>query len=55
MKKDPKIIKVKKDDRISCPTMFHENWNLHPRVSINLEGKKSTTCYYCGTVFKSIK
>ncbi|ASG67180.1 zinc-finger domain-containing protein [Francisella halioticida] len=52
MKKEQKIIKVRPGERICCPTKYHENWNLHPRVYIDLEDKKTNTCPYCGTTFK---
>lgn len=43
---------VKKGERVSCPTKNHANWDLHPRVAIDLHDKKSAACPYCGTVFK---
>ena len=52
MKKEQGVIKVRKGERVSCPTKYHDNWNLHPRVFISFEGKKTATCPYCGTVFK---
>lgn len=52
MKKEQKIIKVRPGERASCPTKFHENWNLHPRVYIDLKDKKTNSCPYCGTTFK---
>ncbi len=52
MKKDQKIIRVKPNERVSCPTKFNENWNLHPRVFIDLKDKKTNNCPYCGTTFK---
>lgn len=52
MENKQKIIIVKKGERVSCPTKDHENWDLHPRVAIDLKDKKSNTCPYCSTVFK---
>lgn len=40
MKKEQKVIKVRPGERVSCPTKYHENWNLHPRVYIDLKDKK---------------
>lgn len=40
MKKEQKVIKVNPGERVSCPTKYHENWNLHPRVYIDLKDKK---------------
>ncbi|APC96417.1 zinc-finger domain-containing protein [Pseudofrancisella aestuarii] len=52
MEKEQRIIKVKKGERVSCPTKHREAWNLHPRVYIDLKDKDINTCPYCGTVFK---
>ena len=52
MKKEQKIIRVQPNERVSCPTKYHENWNLHPRVFIDLKDKKTNNCPYCGTTFK---
>lgn len=52
MSKEGRVVKVKKYQKVFCPTKEHENWDLHPRVSIDMKDKKSNTCPYCGTVFR---
>ena len=52
MEKKQKTIIVKDNSPVCCPTKEHETWNQHPRVYIDIKGKKSATCPYCGTIFK---
>ena len=45
-----KTIYIKDKSEAFCPTAEHENWNLHPRVYIDL--KNGNRCPYCSNIFK---
>jgi len=45
-----KTIFIKDKSEAFCPTAEHQNWDLHPRVYINLDN--SNKCPYCSTTFK---
>ncbi|SFV54948.1 hypothetical protein MNB_SUP05-5-326 [hydrothermal vent metagenome] len=44
--------KVTKDDLpFHCPPKETENWNLHPKVFLDLEKKGHATCPYCSAYY----
>lgn len=36
---------------ICCPALHQPNWNLHPRVYLNISQNKKATCPYCSQQF----
>nr|WP_223862940.1 zinc-finger domain-containing protein [Francisella tularensis] len=52
MKKEHKVNKVCPGERVSCQTKYHENGNLHPRLSSFLKYKKTNSCPYGVTTLK---
>jgi uncharacterized Zn-finger protein len=46
---DPNVIIISSDQTtVCCPDPNTNNWNLHPRVYLDISKNKFVSCPYCG-------